>query len=317
MTTTIEYEPARTVRRQNSNTDKLRNTTTAVSVGIKWFGTRKSLSNLQKQEVAEPFNAEKKFISVGKKLFDTTHPDWKRLVALRGQIISDWKKSTLPYPVDGIRLIKRDDVDQFNVKMNDYRNQLDEAVFTFNSVFREIRNQAEAKLGRLFDLRDYPDSLIGLFDVTWNFTNVEPPEYLMLLSPTLYEQESIRVRQQFDEAVRLAEEAFAAELSKLVTHLAERLEPTEDGTPKVFRDTAITNFSDFFERFAHLDIGSNEELEEVVNEAKRIINRCSPQSLRSSVPLRNFVAGELERVKSSLDSVIVTRPRRNLIRHQK
>jgi len=50
---------------------------------------------------------------------------------------------------------------------------------------------------------------------------VEPPDYLQQLNPELYQQECQRVQQRFDEAVRLAEEAFTAELAKLVSHLTE------------------------------------------------------------------------------------------------
>jgi len=53
------------------------------------------------------------------------------------------------------------------------------------------------------------------------------------------------VAARFEEAVRLAEQAFASELADLVDHLAERLSPGADGRPKVFRDSAIANFSEF------------------------------------------------------------------------
>jgi hypothetical protein len=46
----------------------------AVRVSISWFGTRKSLTVEQKAEAAEPFNAEAKFLSAGKKLLDISHP---------------------------------------------------------------------------------------------------------------------------------------------------------------------------------------------------------------------------------------------------
>jgi hypothetical protein len=42
-----------------------------------------------------------------------------------------------------------------------------------------------------------------------------------------------------DEAVRLAEEAFIAELAKLVSHLTERLAGQKDGKPRIFRDSAV------------------------------------------------------------------------------
>ena len=53
-----------------SPAQRLRGTMAAVRVSIRWFGTRKSLTVEQKAEAAEPFNAEAKFLSAGKKLLD-------------------------------------------------------------------------------------------------------------------------------------------------------------------------------------------------------------------------------------------------------
>src|SRR5262249_4261071 len=120
---------------------------------------------------------------------------------------------------------------------------------------------ARESLARLYNATDYPESLIGLFDVNWEFPSVEPPAYLERLSPELYRKESERVAARFDEAVGLAEEAFLAELDRLVTHLTERLSGQEDGKPKVFRDSAIENLTEFFSRFRRLNIRSNEQLD--------------------------------------------------------
>jgi hypothetical protein len=77
----------------------------------------------------------------------------------------------------------------------------------------------------------------------WDFPSVEPPDYLRQLHPDLYAQECHRVRARFDEAVKLAEEAFLVELAQLVSHLCERLSGSDDGKPKVFRDSAVTNLT--------------------------------------------------------------------------
>ncbi len=57
-----------------TSADRLRTSMAAVRVSISWFGTRKSLTVEQKAEAADPFNAEAKFISAGKKLLDISHP---------------------------------------------------------------------------------------------------------------------------------------------------------------------------------------------------------------------------------------------------
>ena len=52
----------------------------------------------------------------------------------------------------------------------------------------------------------------------------------------------------------MAEEAFQEEFAQLLGHLTERLGHDADGRgPKVFRDSAIGNLHDFFERFRSLE----------------------------------------------------------------
>jgi hypothetical protein len=122
------------------------------------------------------------------------------------------------------------------------------------------------------------------------------------------------VQDRFREAVRLAEEAFTTESAKLVSHLTERLSGTEDGKPKIFRDTAIGNLTKFFERFRELNVRSNEQLDQLVADTQRVVRGVQPQNLRDNAGLRQHVATELSRVQSVLDGLLVDRPRRNILR---
>jgi hypothetical protein len=184
-------------------------------------------------------------------------------------------------------------------------------------VFGELKQAARDQLGRLYEPSDYPASLDGLFAMSWEFPSVEPPEYLRRLSPELYRQESARVAARFDEAVQLAEAMFLGELEALVGHLAERLAGDADGKPKVFRDSAVENLLELFERFKRLNIRSSGELEELVSQAEAVVGGVKPQQLRDGSALRAQVAGELTRVQATLDGLLVDRPRRNILRRAK
>ena len=122
------------------------------------------------------------------------------------------------------------------------------------------------------------------------------------------------MRARFDEAIRLAEEAFTTELGQLVSHLTERLTGQTDGKPKVFRDSAVGNLLEFFDRFRQLNIGSSEQLDALVDQARQIVQGVEPQNLRNNQSLRQHVASELAQVQSALDELLVDRPRRNILR---
>lgn len=155
----------------------------------------------------------------------------------------------------------------FSDQLSLYRTQLEAAVDELDGHYSELQSAARRRLGTLYNSADYPGSLRGLFLVDWDFPAVEPPDYLRQISPELYEQEQARVVARFEEAVRLAEEAFTGELSKLISHLCERISGSADGKPKIFRDSAVTNLHEFFERFRTLSVRSDEDLEQLVNQA--------------------------------------------------
>ena len=116
--------------------------------------------------------------------------------------------------------------------------------------------------------------------------------------------------------MRLAEEAFLAEFARLVAHLTERITgANDDGTPKVFRDSADRQ---------------PRRVLRAVPAAQRPVQRTSsttwwprpsgscagssPQGLRDSDAPAQRVASELSRVQSSLDDLLVDRPRRRIVR---
>ena len=99
--------------------------------------------------------------------------------------------------------------------------------------------------------------------------------------------------------MELAEQAFATELQRLTAHLAERLTGLHDGQPKVFRDSAVENLREFFERFRRLNIRSSPELAELVQQAQQTITGIEPQTLRDSNRLRQMVAQDFEQIPAS------------------
>ena len=317
MTMTLESLP----RRRNgamtpSAVQRLRNNFAAARVTFTWFGVRKSLNAEQRTQAAEQFGAEGQFLSAAKKLLDNRHEAFQAVTAVRSQIISYWKGMSLPYPDPGVRLIRQDDVERFNDRMTELRRELNDAVNNLDEHFAHLKAAAADRLGRLYNPADYPPTLRGLFGVEFDFPSVEPPEYLLRLNPHLYQQERQRIAERFDQAVALAEEAFTAEFSKLVSHLTERLTADPAGEQKIFRDSAITNLTQFFNRFKSLNVRSNADLDRLVETAQQVLQGVDPHVVRNSPSLRQHVTTELSAVQAHLDQLLVDAPRRRILRVQ-
>ena len=63
-----------------------------------------------------------------------------------------------------------------------------------------------------------------------------------------------------------------------------------------------------------LNVRSNAELDRLVGMAERMVHGITPQNLRDSQSLRQQVVSELSTVQQSLDSLLVDRPRRKILR---
>jgi len=305
------------VRPSTSPSQRLRTTMAAARVSLSWFGVRKTLTAEQKAQAADTFGAEGAFLSAGKKLLDTRHPAYKAVTEVRGQAVKYWKSLSLPYPEPGLRLIRQDAIEEFDSQMTEFCSKLNQAVTALNRRYEALKAAAQQRLGSLFNPADYPVTLEGLFKIEWDFPSVEPPNYLRDLHPDLYEQECERVAARFDEAVRLAEQAFIEELHDLVSHLTERLTGQTDGRPRVFRDSIVGNLTEFFQRFQQLNVRSNDDLDRLVEQCQGIVRGVEPQLLRDNQGLRQQVATELTQVENVLDSLLVDRPRRNILRRPK
>jgi hypothetical protein len=313
-TAVLDEEAVGTHDRTVTAGDRLQAETTAVRLHIRWPGVRKTLDDTQKQRACDAFDADIKSLSAAKKLLDTSHPRFKAVSKVRSQAIAYWRGVTLPYIEPGVRLIRRGDVTACDNKMAEFREELAQAVSELDDCYGELIQQARARLGDLFSSEDYPTSLTDLFAISWDYPSCTPPEYLRTVSPELYQAECLRVRERFSEAVELAEAAFAEELATLVNHLADKLSGDDDGKPKVFRDSAVTNLLEFFDRFQHLNIRSNDQLDSLVERARGVVSGVGPQNLRDQSTLRREVADRLSQVSTSLDHWMSDRPRRSILR---
>ncbi|MHB8736459.1 MAG: hypothetical protein ACYC6M_14245 [Terriglobales bacterium] len=300
----------------DSPAQRLRRIAAAVRVSLHWWGTHRALTSQQKQEVSAGYAADVRFLTAGKKILDVRHEAFRRLTSIRTRIGSHWRGSTLPYVEAGVRLIRQSDIEAFVHSMEGFRDELTQAEAELDSVYEDMKADAQRRLGRLYNAADYPPRVQGLFGIAWDFPSVEPPAYLLRISPEIYEQERQRLAARFEEAVRLAEQAFAAEFARLLSHLAGRLEPGEQGERRVFRDSAVTNLREFFARFEHLNVRSSPELDALVAEAQRLVQGLSPRDLRDDAGLRAQVALDMAQVQARVEGLLIDAPRRRLVRNR-
>lgn len=298
---------------------------TAIRLCFSRMGTSKALDKRQAQEAADPFNADASFFRAGKKLLNTKAECFRAVTAIIARARETWINATLPYTEQGVRLIRHDRLEGLTDKLKGLRAELAAAVDELADQYETLKREAEAKLGDLFNPSDYPTSIEGLYRIEWDLPSLSPPEYLKMANPKLYEEQSARIRARFDEAVTLAEETFAAELSGFIEQLQRKLNGLDDGTEKRLHETTLENLDSFFKKFSSLNIHSSAELDKVVKLAEEALSNKSllggkpvtRDELRNSQSIRADVRTKLAAVTATLDGLMTAAPRRAINRRKK
>lgn len=308
---------AETMPEENTTVEQtasdLRQTMGAVKLSFSWLGTQRKLSDAQTKQAADTFHAATDLVTASKRLIDTKNTTYRVLTTLKSQASAYWRSMTLPYPQEGVRLIKQADIGAFEARMREYKEQLVVAAANLQLEYEALKVAAREKLGDLYNPNDYPPSLEGVFDLRWEYPPVEPPNYLMTFNPELYQQEQQRVQHRFEAAVVMAENAFAEQLQDMIAHLIERLTDEPDGTKKKFQNSAIENFKEFYDNFRQMNIRSNAQLDTLIQRATDIVSGVDVKDLRKNNNLRQNLTQQMGEVKTALDNLITNAPRRRVL----
>lgn len=313
MTETLTVElPERSIDASPA-AEHLRANCAAVKLAVRWWGITRVLTPDQKEDLVRGTDVDARLLRATKSIIDKGHPVMRRLGRIRNQAVGTWRHLSLPYVEGGIRLMPRHLIPEFTRLLTGFREELADGVGELARVYPSLLASARQRLGRYFVESDYPGSVEGLFDLTWEFPQVEPPSFLLAIDSGLYAREARRVAERFDEAVRLAEGAFLEEFGRLVSHLAERLSDDDSGK-KIFRDSSLENLREFFDRFRTLNLRGNDQLEELVRSAQALVAGVEPGDLRGSAGLRQRMSRDLTRVAAEAEGLMVSRPRRRILR---
>jgi hypothetical protein len=283
--------------------DRIRLTTIPSRLRFSWFSAEKGLTAAEKARAAEPFGAAGSCLTVAKKLIDGRHPAVQKLNAVRGRIETYWNNCTLPFPETTVRLLPLNQVYDFERQMHDFASELADAASELARVYDDLKQEAESRLGALFDPSDFPSTPQNLFDVAWDYPNfASPPLNASWVSQSVYNLEELRIKTKFHTAVTLAESGFRDEFTRLIVHLHERLSDSDqEGTSKIFRDSAVIKLDEFIARYFDFNLRTDALLDELITLAQHALEGVTPQGLRSNQASRRLLAARLSWIQVSLN----------------
>ncbi len=97
----------------------------------------------------------------------------------------------------------------------------------------------------------------------------------------------------------------------MVAIISERFTDGPDGKPKVFKNTTVNSFYDYFETFKERNIFRDNDLSELVTTAQAILNGTTAETIRDSDYLKENIRNGMQEVETAM-AEILTKPRRKI-----
>lgn len=180
----------------------------------------------------------------------------------------------------------------------------------FLEMYEQRKQEAQAKLAGGFDANDYPDAeqVRAAFTFEFQLWELSTPGQLATVNRELYQRELTKMQNMWSEASHQVSTVLLQEFRKLTAHMAEKLTPSEDGKTKIFRDTTVTNLTQWLDLFQSRNITDDAELVQVVQQARQLITGVHPDTIRDSDTLRKDLADSFATITAQVDAALIDRP---------
>jgi hypothetical protein len=266
------------------------------------FGTLGNSRKVSGSEVLDT-DADKALLKVSKQLLDSPELDAIKKADAK---MRTWLYNTcLPYDM-GIQLLPVGLIENAQAKMSEYKAERAALVDAFVSAYPALCETAAAHLGSLYNPADYPsvDAIRAKFVFEWQYISFGVPGQLKGISSALFEAEKEKQAAQLQGAAEEITALMRETLYEMVSHLEERLTPGDDGKPRILRESAVKNLTDFLDTFELRNVTDDKELSAQVAKVRELLSGTSAATLRSSDMFREKIRAGMAKVTESLSGMV-------------
>ncbi len=209
--------------------------------------------------------------------------------------------------------VPKDLINNVDEKLDGFKNKFNHAVLDFTLDYNRLRETAKTYLGNLFNEIDYPINIGDKFNFNWRFIILDVPNGdTKLLAPEVYAREKEKFIQTMEEARSMAIDVLREEFAQMVGRITERFTQTGTGKPKIFKNTTIDGFYDFFQTFKDRNIFQDHELTTLVNRAQAVLNGSNVEQIRSNETLKGDIRSGMTDIEGTI-AELFNRPRRKIV----
>lgn len=277
-----------------------------------WFGVKKKLRKEESAAIADLLDAKEERLSHSQKIINTRNPFYSVLTKLKSQFESYYHESTFPWVEDGVRLLRKDKIAEFNEEVEKVQSKIKKGVQTLGENWDDIKKESKHDLGTAYNEKHFDVQLAEEFDLELSWVNLTPPDHLKTIDPKLYEQEKARIAAAFDKAVTLTIDAYSEGLYNLVVKMTDKLRPDKDGKQSQFKSNYFDGFKDFIDNFRKMNVTSSADLEKLINDAESLVCNVNVKALKDQ-QTREGITKQFEDLGLLIETKLVPKQRRKLL----
>ena len=282
--------PART------NAPTLSSSAMLVELTISMWVGRKTDKGASAQVLADN-NASKGMASVSKRLLDC--PQLDALKTMVGAIRTAHRQATLPWSESGLRLVTNEQYIDYHRNITGMINEFHKLVEQLLDAYQWEVASAQAKLGDLFDINEYPTTseLRGKFRVSLAYMALPEAGDFRLDIPAaalneLREQSHKHYQLQITKAMADLWQRLLEPLQNMSTRLAY----SHGDTPTGFRDTLVSNVEDIAALLKTCNIAGDPDMEQIRLDLVQTLRGVTADGLRHDPYLRSQTKARVDNI---------------------
>lgn len=207
--------------------------------------------------------------------------DLRNVESARGKVRETHYKYSLPWMDGGLRILPSAMFMKYRQEMSKAIAEHDKALAAFLRDYPTIVKHAKKRLGALLEGKRLPET----WEVKRKFAirqDILPIPSMGDFRCELSSDEADEIRKNVAKSIESMTERAVANIWEQFTTLIEKIEKTMKDPKKVFRDTLISNLTDFCELIPKMNLTNDNKLETLRKEAIAKLAELKPIDLRES-----------------------------------
>jgi hypothetical protein len=278
-----------------------------LAVDFHKLGNHRKLKNHQYD-----VDADRKMITASKRLLDSA--ELKKLSRFDSKIRDYVSARALPSMFKGFWLVPYDLLEQVDSQLEQFAKERRDIVEEFLTAYPKLIEKSAELLRTTFNPNDYPtvEQVRSTFGLYWRYVSFGVPEQLEQIKADVFKREQEKAAKHWEAATEEMRNLLRANMSEMVDHMIDRLEPGEDGKVKVFRASMMDGVHDFISTFEARNITDDSQLKTLVSKARDLVDGVAHENLKTDAELRAKIKAGMAKIKKQLDPLVVVRPTRKL-----